>query len=120
MSYFTYKVIHYLGIFILVTSLGAALGQLAVEREGLRRRWWVAHGVGLFLVLLGGFGLLARIGVEHGELFPGWVWLKLAIWVTMGGILWVARRKRSWSMALLALVPLLAALAGYTGLMKPF
>ncbi|TVP58696.1 MAG: hypothetical protein EA351_03160 [Gemmatimonadales bacterium] len=122
MSYVTYKVIHYLGIFLLVVALGAALGR-KVTSEGpdpLRRRFVALHGVGLFLVLLGGFGLLARTGVSHGALFPGWVWAKLAIWVVLGGTVMLARRRAAWAMPLLLVVPALAALAGVLAFLKPF
>ena len=122
MSYTVYKVVHYLGIFLLVASLGAALGR-QVASDGpdpLRRRFAALHGTALFVVLLGGFGMLARLGVDHGALFPGWIWAKLAIWVVLGGLLTLARRRAAWSMRLLLLVPVLAALAGYVAYTKPF
>ncbi|TVP48679.1 MAG: hypothetical protein EA350_02955 [Gemmatimonadales bacterium] len=122
MSYFTYKLIHYLGIFILVATLGAALGRHAMTdgRDPLRSRLGAVHGVALFLVLLGGFGLMARVGVDHGSMFPGWILAKFGIWVLLGGVLFVARRNRRWTMPLLAFVPLLAVLAGWVAFAKPF
>jgi len=122
MSYLTYKLIHYLGIFILVAALGAALGRQAMTdgRDPLRSRLGAVHGVALFLVLLGGFGLMARVGVDHGSMFPGWILAKLAIWVLLGGVLFVARRNQRWTMPLLAIVPLLAVLAGWMAFTKPF
>jgi hypothetical protein len=122
MSYFTYKLIHYLGIFILLATLGAALGRQGMSegRDPLRTRWGAVHGVALFLVLLGGFGLMARVGVDHGAMFPGWILAKFGIWALLGGVLFLARRKQGWSMPLLALVPLLAVLAGWVAFAKPF
>jgi len=122
MSYVAYKVIHYLGIFVLVVALGAALGRRMTSEgpDPLRKRFVGIHGLGLFLVLLGGFGLLARIGVSHGALFPGWVWGKLAIWTVLGGVLMLARRKAAWSMPLILVVPALATLAGVLAFLKPF
>lgn len=122
MPYIVYKVIHYLGIFLLVVVLGASMGR-RVAAEGpdpLRKRFAMLHGTALFLVLLGGFGLLARINVEHGALFPGWVWTKLAIWVILGGIIVLARKREGWAMPLLLIVPVLAMLAGYVAYAKPF
>lgn len=122
MPYIAYKVIHYLGIFLLVVALGAALGR-NVDREGsdpLRKRFMALHGTGLFLILLGGFGLLARVGMDHGALFPGWIWIKLAIWLMLGLVVVAARRQRAWSMRLLLLVPLLGTFAGYLAYTKPF
>ncbi|CAN5757093.1 hypothetical protein BH23GEM11_BH23GEM11_06680 [soil metagenome] len=122
MTYFTYKLIHYLGIFILLTSLGAALGRQAMAegRDPLRSRLGAVHGMALFLVLLGGFGLMARVGVDHGSMFPGWILAKLGIWLLLGGVLFVARRNQRWTMPLLALVPVLAVLAGWVAFTKPF
>lgn len=129
LSYGVYKVVHYLGIFLLVTALSVALGRAATESIGegegrptadpWRRRLAAAHGVALFLVLLGGFGMLARLGVDHGALFPGWIWAKLAIWVALAALV-ATRRSRVWAARALLLVPLLAVLAAVVAYTKPF
>lgn len=120
--YAVYKAVHYLGIFVLVAALGAALGRRlgADLPDPLARRFAVIHGTALFLVLLGGFGMLARLGVDHGAIFPGWVWAKLGVWSVLGGVLFVAARRPAASPGLLAAAPLLAALAGYLAFSKPF
>jgi NADH:ubiquinone oxidoreductase subunit H len=38
--------------------------------------------VATFIILLGGFGALARLGVMHGNL-PGWVLVKIACWAVL-------------------------------------
>lgn len=43
----------------------------------MRRRIASGHGAGLFLVLLGGSGMMARVGIG-GLPWPGWVPVKLA------------------------------------------
>lgn len=128
-SYTVYKTVHYLGIFVLVATLAAWLGRAALAAhapdgreagpDAWRRRLGVLHGVALFLVLLGGFGMLARLGVDHGELLPGWVWAKLSIWVALGGVV-AFRRSSTWAARALILVPLLAWAAGWIALTKPF
>jgi len=119
-SYVTYKAIHYFGIFLLVATLGGAVGASgAGSPPGVARRWWVLHGVALFLVLLAGFGLLARLGVQHGEPFPLWIWIKLTVWVVLGGALVLLRRRPRWAPWLLGVVPAMAALAGYVAFTKP-
>ena len=124
MTYFTYKLIHYLGIFVLIAVVGVALGRRSVlreeERDPLRKRWSALLGISLFVILLGGFGLMARIGIDHGEPFPGWLWAKFGIWAVLGGVLFVGRRLPSRSLLLLGLVPLLAVLAGWVAFSKPF
>ncbi|TVR64454.1 MAG: hypothetical protein EA422_06960 [Gemmatimonadales bacterium] len=122
MSYFTYKLIHYLGIFLLIAVVGLALGRRSVldGDDPLRRRWNTIHAVALFVILLGGFGLMARIGVDHGEPFPGWLWAKFGIWAVLGGTLLAARWWPSRSLALMGLIPVLAVLAGWVAFSKPF
>ena len=113
-----YKTVHFLGVFGLVTALAATLApaaQGADVRAPWRKRLAIAHGVSLFLVLLGGFGMLARLGMG----VTGWVGAKLLIWLVVGGL--IALRKNaaaaSWGLVLL---PVLAALAGWIGYTKPF
>ena len=123
MLYATYKLLHFLGIFVMLTALAAA--SMHVLRGGARadmphRKWFAAaHGVAALLVLTGGFGMLARIGVMHGAL-PGWVYLKLVMWIALGGALFLAYRGQGWAKALLIAVPLLALAGGAVALYKPF
>lgn len=117
-SYATYKTVHYLGIFILVTALAVALGRShkeALNTDPWRKRLGMIHGVALFLVLLGGFGMLARLNVG----FPMWIVAKLAIWLVIGGLI-ATRKSAAWSARALVLLPLLAALAAWIAYNKPF
>lgn len=124
-SYAVYKIVHYAGIFLLITVLGAALARAALDAgrdEGgdpWRRILVTGHGVALFLVLLGGFGMLARLNITQGLNLPGWIWAKLGIWAILGAAL-AARRSPGLSARALVAVPLLAALAGVVALTKPF
>jgi hypothetical protein len=123
-SYTAYKIVHYVGLFLLVASLSAGLARLTAPGVGWEtpdpwtRRLGAVHGIALLLVLTGGFGMLARLDVT-GSL-PGWIWAKLTIWVVLGGLLALGRRRREWAPALLAGVPALAVLAGIIALTKPF
>jgi uncharacterized membrane protein YqgA involved in biofilm formation len=122
-SYALYKVVHVLGIALLVSALGAVA--LHALNGGLRRdnraRALVAamHGVGLLLVLVGGFGMLARLGLPHGAMFPGWLLVKLAVWLLLGAAVALPYRRPTLARAMLVLVPLLAALAAYMAIYKP-
>ena len=77
------------------------------------------NGLAVFFILLGGFGMLARIGVSHGTL-PLWIWLKLSIWALLLGALWLVFRGARIARALLVAVPLFAVLAAAIALYKPF
>lgn len=123
--YAVYKIIHYLGIFSLVAALIALLTRTAVGakdatgKDPLRRRLVAAHGFALFLVLLGGFGMLARLDVTSGMTLPGWIWVKLAIWGGLGGATILVKRNPALAGPVGLAVPLLAVLAGWVALYKP-
>lgn len=124
--YAAYKIVHYIGIFFLVTALVASLARAAGGLRGpdgkdpWAKKLMATHGIALFLILLGGFGMLARIGFEHGALFPGWIWVKLGVWAALGGMVAVARRSEALSGKVLIWVPILAVLAGAMAFTKPF
>jgi len=123
-SYNAYKVLHFLGLFGLFVTLAVALGRAAALPTGTedpwKRRLSALHGISLLVVLVAGFGLMARIGVMHGALFPGWIWAKLGIWLVLGGAMALASRRSRWSGAALVALPVLAAVAGFLALAKPF
>lgn len=123
MPYAAYKLIHFLGIITMIGALVAA--GMHVLRGGTRandpyrRVLAVAHGVAAFLILVGGFGMLARMGVMHGAL-PGWVMVKLVIWVALGAAMALPYRGRGLARALLIALPVLILAAAATALYKPF
>jgi hypothetical protein len=77
------------------------------------------HGVGAFLILLGGFGMLARMGFLHGSNFPGWLWAKIVIWALLSAIVLLPYRKAALARPFIVLLPLLAGVAVYMALYKP-
>ncbi len=84
-----------------------------------RRPVAITHGVGLLLALVGGFGLLARLGVMHGTL-PGWVLAKIGIWIIFALLIGVLIRKRTWAKPLWGTMLLLGGIAAYLAANKPF
>lgn len=85
MSLEVYKIIHILGVALIMFGLGGltfhALGGGDKKHDG-RRRMMMSHGLGLFLALLGGFGMLARFKIHWP--WPDWVTIKFTTWVTLG------------------------------------
>jgi hypothetical protein len=131
--YATYKVVHYLGIFVLLTALAARLGRAAGTAadstatgksvptpDPWKRRLSITQGTALFLILLGGFGMLARLNVTDGLALPGWIWAKLGIWTLLGAATVVVSLIPALAGRLLVMVPALAVLAGIVALTKPF
>ena len=124
LSHQFYNVVHILGIVLLVMALGGMALHAAnggTRRENAARGLIAAlHGIGAFLILLGGFGMLARLGVMHGSGFPGWIWVKLVIWVLLGAAALLPYRRPALARPLLFVVPGLAAVAAYMAVYKPF
>jgi uncharacterized membrane protein len=86
MSYLTYKFIHISGIIMLLTSMGGLCFHVIAggDKENFKARkfFGMTHGIALVVSLVGGFGLLARLGTSALE---GWVIAKFCIWVLFGG-----------------------------------
>lgn len=122
-TYPIYKLIHLLGIFLMFSSLAGIAFYTAnggtKDRNSLRKQAGIAHGIGLFLVLLGGFGMLAKLGITEFP-FPVWVWIKLTIWVAFGGLVALASRKQDHAKILWWVIPFLAVFAAFVAIVKPF
>jgi len=118
-----YKLVHILGILLVFSAFGGLVlhainGGTKSTNVG-RRLVTIGYGVGLFLILLGGFGMLARLGIVQGGL-PGWIWFKLAVWIGIGGLFALPYRKPEAARLLWILGPALGLLAAWAALYKPF
>ena len=124
MSYITYKLIHLFGLFALFVALAGMAAHAAAGHEKKEntayRGLLILHGVGALIALIGGFGLMARVGVMHGQLFPGWIWAKLVLWVVLGGLIALPYRNRALARAMIFALPFLGLLGAYLGSFKPF
>lgn len=114
-SYLAYKVIHLLGVFLLMVSLGA-LSPVAGGRPGISRLARIAHGIALLVVVVAGFGLIARLAFPWP--WPVWIWLKLFVWVLLGGVAGLVPRAGKAAGALLFLIPVLGAVAALLAIYK--
>lgn len=124
MPYTTYKFLHILGVLVVFLAWGGlAIYRFSGEKKlgpskGTFRLLMLTHGLGLTVVLVAGFGLLARLGI-HGQ-WPGWVLVKLGIWLFLGGGAVLLKRfpeklKVWWFTAIS-----MATLAVYLVVYKPF
>lgn len=107
-----YKVLHLLGIFGLFAAFGAAITDSAKSK-------WVSmlHGVSLLVILIAGFGMLARLGIMSS--MPAWVIGKMVIWLALGGALVLAKRKLLPTAVTLVILLGLGSAAAYLALWKP-
>ena len=117
-SLLAYKVLHLFGIMLMLCALGAAVATAAAgePRPRFKKLAGIAHGVALFLILLGGFGMLARLGIGGG--WPLWVWLKLVIWLIFGAATVFVRKAGGKAGWLLIALPVLAAVSAWLALYR--
>ena len=118
-----YKNIHLLGMFLAMTSLGgiaihAANGGTKTT-SSTRMLTASVFGLGMLLVLAGGFGQAARLGILANG-FPGWMLGKMAIWLIVAVLAILPYRIPSLAKPIYLLVPLLGGCASYLAIWHGF
>lgn len=118
MSYLTYKILHLVAILFLFTALGslAVLGRSGDARG--RRIAGIVHGVSIAVILVAGFGLLARLG-HFGDI-PGWAYAKIGLWLLLAVAAWPLRRRPELGAALWPALPVVGGLAAWLAVVQPF
>ena len=113
-----YRLLHLTGVIFLFTAIG---GALLASREGTvgtaaRKLSGITHGVALLIILIAGFGALAKLGLA----MPGWAWAKLVIWLLLGASPALIKRKPEMARVWWLVLPLLGVIAAYLARYKPF
>ena len=120
--YETYKVLHILGALLAFATLGGLALTVAngatKSTSSVRRLVAISHGVAMFIILLGAFGALARLGVMHGNL-PGWILVKLACWVVLAVLVAIPYRRPGLARTTFWLLPVLGGIAVVMAIYKP-
>lgn len=112
-----YKNLHLYGIFLVMATLGGMAihgmngGTKATSKT--RAVTGALFGIGMLLVMAGGFGQAARLGLTSTAVFPTWLWLKLGIWVVVGALFALPYRSPALAKPVYYLLPILGALAAY-------
>ena len=123
MDYSVYKLLHMLGMALLLVSVGGICVHAANSEDKnanvLRRLTLALHGIGTLIILVAGFGLLAKLGGEGGGGFPGWVWPKLLIWLLLAGSIVLPYRNRKLPAVVMIAAPILVLVAAYFAVYKP-
>jgi hypothetical protein len=116
-----YKNLHLIGVFMLFIAVGGLIVHqigVGIREHPWRRTMVITHGIGMVLVLVGGFGMLARLGIFWP--WPGWVVGKIVIWLIFGGLIAVLGRSPTLAKPLWWIAIVLGTLAAYLALNKPF
>lgn len=121
--YETYKVLHVLGVLLTFAVLGGLALTVAngatKSTSQVRRLVAATHGVGTFIILLGGFGALARLGPNEGMGLPLWIWIKLACWVVLAVVIMVPYRRPELARPVFWLLPVVGLVAVWAAVYKP-
>jgi hypothetical protein len=118
-----YKVVHILGIVMVFAALGGstalALAGGTKEKTPASKLIAIFHGIALLLLLGSGFGALSALGMMSSGI-PGWVWVKVVLWLALGGALAIAKRKPELAKLLWFAYPVVALIAAYLAIYQPF
>ncbi len=118
MSYEIYRLIHFVGLFTLFFAFGSLFtGDKSTKAAAM------GHGIGLLLMLLGGFGMQAKVKAaylaSYGSAFPTWLILKVVIWLILGGCMVLAKRRIIKGATAWILIIGLGLASAYLALNKP-
>ena len=118
MSAEIYKILHLVGVMVVFLSLGGALvrSMSGNSDQGLKKLTGISNGVGMIIILVAGFGLIAKLKTG----FPAWVIVKMVLWGVFGVLLSVALRKPDLGKPLWFVIIALGAVAAWLGVAKPF
>tara|TARA_R100000027_G_scaffold27499_1_gene19908 strand:- start:6548 stop:6871 length:324 start_codon:yes stop_codon:yes gene_type:complete len=97
----------------MVMGYGALLARavLAPDNKPMRIMGAVVSGTGLFLIILGGFGMKARLHYD----WPMWLNIKIVIWLLLGAALSMVNKKPEWNKVLWIAIIVLAGFAAWLG-----
>ena len=112
MALIIYHILHVASILVL---LGYTFYAFAAPAE-TRKRVLMIIGIATLLVLVSGFGMLARMGLG----FPGWAIVKFVCWLGLSAVAGMAYRRRQLAGLLMFLTLALAIIAVAMVYLKPF
>lgn len=111
MSPITYHLLHVVGVLFLFVGIGG----IASNDAGSRKKAMMYHGIGLLILLIAGFGLIAKLNLSYTA---PWVLVKAGIWLTLGILPVLVKRGVLPPKALIYLAIVLGGAAAWSGYLK--
>lgn len=122
-----YKALHLVGVILLFFSMGGMIIHAMTaspepspddaSKKLPRKLLMSFHGVALVLLLVAGFGGLAKMGIKGGP--PGWAWGKIVLWGVLAAAPALIKRKPDLGKVLWFVMPALGAIAASLAVFKP-
>ncbi len=119
LSYQIYKILHLVSLFGVFMCLGAlVIHYMNSGAKDFPARMWLmlSFATFMFLALVGGFGLMARLGGG----MQTWIYVKITLWLVVGAYMSVIVRKPNLSKVHWFVLLVLGATGAYVALYKPF
>ncbi|MFP6906169.1 MAG: hypothetical protein VCG02_13205 [Verrucomicrobiota bacterium] len=91
MPAYIYQILHLSGLVLVFLSLGGAVvrSMSKSDEPAIRKLVGLSHGIGMLLVFIAGFALIAKTGVG----FQIWVFIKIGIWILLAVLFAMINRK---------------------------
>ena len=103
---------------MLFMGYGALLARSIVRNDSkeLKRLGSITSGIGLVLIFIAGFGLMAKL---YNNSFQSWMLVKIIIWLALGGIIVLINRVPSIAKLIWWGMIAMGALAAYMVYARP-
>jgi hypothetical protein len=82
-----------------------------------KKQTGILHGVGLLLLFIAGFGMIAKLQVSY---VSGWIIAKMVIWLVFGGSIALLKKNPAHAQTMMWILIVLGAASGYLAVYKPF
>lgn len=106
-----YHILHLIGVIFLFVGIGSMLTTSGSARPGMK-----FHGIGLLLLLVAGFGMLAKLKLSYSA---PWVIAKFVIWLVLGALPVLAKKRALQPGVIVMIAIVLGGVAAYLGYLKP-
>ena len=106
-----YHIIHLVGVLCLFVGIGSFLIISGTDRPGMK-----FHGIGLLLLVVAGFGMIAKYKFSYSS---PWIIAKIAIWLVLGALPVLAKKRALQPGVLVTIAIVLGGVAAYLGYFKP-